>query len=108
MASQARRPSAIDDAPYPSFINRGRCVTHPNPYADFMTEANNSLRLKTAQEMCAICPVLRECIEWAALIPTNLGYWGSSELARRDLRAGRTTLDRLVDRAQRKGANTRA
>jgi WhiB family redox-sensing transcriptional regulator len=56
----------------------------------FLPDRHDVDLVKEAQRLCAMCPVQRECLEWAQNRPEYFGTWGGmSEHKRKKMRTER-------------------
>jgi len=84
---------------------QGLCSSHPNPDLWFPADARRRGTFEAARRICAQCPVLDRCKEYADTISASHGVWagtnrrepfrtgklpphGSEAMARRHRRAG--------------------
>lgn len=85
---------------------QGLCSEHPNPDLWFPSDARRRGTFEAAQQICAQCPVLARCHEYAETVGVSHGVWagvnrrhafktgtppshGTEAMARRERRAGR-------------------
>jgi Transcription factor WhiB len=72
--------------PMPEALRRGTCVSHPDPR--LWEATRNPGRREQALALCAACPVLQPCREWALqlspFMDRNIGIVGGYLVADRD------------------------
>ena len=80
MTGRPRSPKPADT----NWQDRGACVGHPYPDLWFPVETDE-FASALAKEVCAECPVVAECLEYALVTRQLAGVWGGhseQELAR--------------------------
>lgn len=84
-----KRPAKVQlTVPDPEFMTKGQCIG-ADPALFFPAKGENAT---AAKALCAGCPVITECLEWA-LVYREEGIWGGTGGA-----------DRRLIRAERKAA----
>jgi WhiB family transcriptional regulator, redox-sensing transcriptional regulator len=86
MATDSAQPFG-NDGRRPGWMARGVC--RGEPIETFFADRGGE-SYKRAQQLCARCPVRRECADFAISDPLIFGWWGGmSERERRKVRASR-------------------
>jgi WhiB family redox-sensing transcriptional regulator len=58
------------------------CTNFPDLF--FPTTEDGSVNLKTARDMCAICPIVAQCAEYGIKNEPEFGIWGGLTVKERD------------------------
>lgn len=68
-----------------------------DPESWFPELGGESYEMRVAKKYCGMCPVQRECANYAIVANEAYGIWGGLTASQRqDIRVGRTTLDKAL------------
>lgn len=73
-----RMQSGAGTSTRPDWRDQGLCATHPDPDLWFPVGSSDryAQQLTEAKAVCARCPVITRCREWALARPDEAGVWG--------------------------------
>ena len=77
-----RHSTPVADIPR-FMLNRVQPACTPDRAEDFFRERAGSYPLRIF-DLCAVCPVRRECLEWALDNDEKWGVWGAKTPSERD------------------------
>ena|SRR5688572_110219 len=68
-----------------SWVADANCVGHPTPAIFFPGRVNSHAAFKEARQVCAECPVWRDCLKFALKNNEEDGMWGGLSIMERRL-----------------------
>lgn len=66
---------SLDLPPAPPWMERGACKTE-DPALFFPETSSHTVTIRRAKAICARCPVIQQCDDWATERDERYGIWG--------------------------------